>query len=78
MAKRRPSAPTKQDVDEHLPLHLEYRDWFEECVAGRGHAAAHRRKPEDEESLGITVRADCRFYRKDEREGIVLRIDHVR
>ena len=44
MAKRRPRAPTKKDVDEHLPLHLESRDWCEDCVAGRGHAAAHRNK----------------------------------
>ena len=52
MAKRRPKAPTKKDVEEHLPLHLEYRDWCEDCVVGRGHAAAHRRRLEDEESFG--------------------------
>ena len=39
---RRPVTPTKADLDEHLPLHLDYREWCEHCVAGKGMAAQHR------------------------------------
>ena len=38
----RPQAPTKAQMEEHLPLHLEYRDWCPDCVAGKGISTQHR------------------------------------
>ena len=40
---RRPYTPSKAEVDEHLPLHLEYRSWCPHCVAGNRISAQHRR-----------------------------------
>ena len=39
---RRPNAPTKADIEEHLPLHLENRSWCPHCVAGKGISNQHR------------------------------------
>lgn len=39
----RPIAPTKAQLDEHLPLHLHYRSWCPHCVFGKGHSSHHRR-----------------------------------
>ena len=33
---RRPPTPSKADVEEHLPLYLEYRSWCPHCIAGKG------------------------------------------
>ena len=32
---RRPLLPTKAEIDEHYPLHLNYRSWCAHCVAGK-------------------------------------------
>ena len=37
----RPHAPTKAELDEHLPLHLTYREWCPHCVAGKGISTRH-------------------------------------
>ena len=58
---RRPASPTQADLDEHLPLHLEYREWCEHCVAGKGMAAQHRQHVGDKELLGHTVDVDYAF-----------------
>ena len=34
--------PTKADIEEHLPLHLNYRSWCSHCVSGRGLSTQHR------------------------------------
>ena len=39
----RPIAPTKAQLEEHLPLHLHYRSWCPQCVFGKGHSTHHRR-----------------------------------
>ena len=54
---RRPRGPTKKELEEHLPLHMEYRDWCEDCVAGRGVAAPHKRTAEGDEPDGVTIYA---------------------
>ena len=38
---RRPNAPTKQEVEDHLPLHLPYRSWCDDCVEALGREWAH-------------------------------------
>ena len=38
----RPKAPTQAEIDDHEPLHLEYRSWCPHCVYGRGHPNHHR------------------------------------
>ena len=58
---RQPVKPTQKDIDEHYPLHLEYRDWCEHCVAGKGGAAQHRQQRGDEESMGPTIDVDYAF-----------------
>ena len=39
---RRPFLPTKADIDEHYPLHLNYRSWCDHCVAGKSRLAQHK------------------------------------
>ena len=65
---KRPMTPTKEEPERHLPLHLEYRDWCEDCVAGRGVAAPHRSRTDDEGSIGVTIHGDYSFLRREERE----------
>ena len=38
----RPYTPTKADIEEHFPLHLNYRSWCPHCVSGRGLSTQHR------------------------------------
>ena len=33
---KQPNAPTKAEIESHLPLHAEYRDWCPSCVYGKG------------------------------------------
>ena len=37
----RPTAPAKAQLEEHLPLHLNYRSWCRHCVFGKAHAMHH-------------------------------------
>ena len=39
---KRPNAPTKQEVEDHLPLHLPYRSWCPDCVATRSVLAPYK------------------------------------
>ena len=41
---RRPQTPTKAEVEAHMTLHAEYRDWCPHCVHGRGMSRQHRNK----------------------------------
>ena len=40
---RDPGEPTKAERDEHEKLHLPYRSWCPDCVAGRAREDPHRR-----------------------------------
>ena len=62
---RRPVLPTKADIAEHFPLHLQYRDWCEHCVSGKARLAQHRVEPSDRERLGVTFNADYAFMAAD-------------
>ena len=38
---RDPMLPTQDEIDEHMKVHLPYRNWCCHCVQGRGKAADH-------------------------------------
>ena len=66
----RPYAPTKADMAEHYPLHLNYRSWCDDCVHGRATSAHHR--SEDRPREGVTWSMDYTFLGKkceDAEEG---------
>ena len=42
---RRPILPTKAEVMEHFPLHLQYRSWCRHGRAGKGRLAPHIVEP---------------------------------
>ena len=46
-ARRVPSTPTQAEVEEHLPLHMPYRDWCPFCVAAEGTQNHSRRATTD-------------------------------
>ena len=58
---RRPVLPTKAEIDERFPLHLNDISWCEHCAACRARLAQHRVQPSDRERLGVTVSADHVF-----------------
>ena len=69
----RPTLPTKAEIAEHYPLHLNYRSWCRHCVAGKARSAAHKAKDDDEEQLGVTMHTDYAFMggeHNEEEEGM--------
>ena len=58
---RRPMLPTKAEVDEHYPLHLQYRSWCRHCFAGKARSNQHVTRDPAEERLGVTWNADHAF-----------------
>ena len=64
---RVPRTPTKAEIEEHLPLHIEYREWCPDCVAGKSTGEQHRMRHE-EEALGTTVSVDYAFMVPEEQE----------
>ena len=55
---RRPQMPTKAEVDAHMVLHSDYRDWCPDCVAGRGVSVictGHPRTRNLDDHLGWTT-----------------------
>ena len=65
---RRPVLPTKAEVEEHFPLHLNYRSWCKHCVAGKAILAQHKAAEPDRERLGVTWNADYAFMGAEEAE----------
>ena len=65
---RRPMAPTKAEIEEHYPLHLNFRSWCEHCCAGKARQDQHLIEPHDREKLGITFSADYAFLVPEEKE----------
>ena len=65
--QQRPIAPTKAELKEHYPLHLQYRSWCRYCVSGKGHSKHHRRSGDErvEEHSGFTTwHMDYCFFNK--------------
>jgi hypothetical protein len=78
---RRPVLPTKAEVDEHFPLHLQYRDWCKHCRYGKAKLAPHIVEPSEREKLGVTMNIDFAFMGSEEAEedmqpALVMYDDH--
>ena len=59
---RIPTAPTKRELAEHLPLHVPYKAWCPICVAGEGiHNQARKSTESKEDKLGVTISMDYCF-----------------
>ena len=66
---KRPTAPTKKEIEEHEVTHLPPRDWCQHCVAGHGISSQHRSIHESEEDkIGVTIGLDYCFMRETEKE----------
>ena len=65
---KRPLLPTKAELEEHYPLHLNYRSWCPHCRAGKARLAPHLCEPSDREKIGITVHSDYAFLGPAEEE----------
>ena len=63
-----PLLPTKAEVDEHYPLHLNYRSWCAHCVAGKARSNQHVQSKEDKEKLGVTWNMDYAFMSGEHNE----------
>ena len=55
---RRPVLPTKAEIEDHYPLHLNDRDWCKHCVSGKALLAQHMVEPADRQRLSVTFSAD--------------------
>ena len=71
---RRPLAPTKEMVEEHNLTHAEYRDWCQDCRAGKSTGLHHRRGDPLEDKLGVTISIDFAFRLKEEQEDDLIPI----
>ena len=67
---RTPKAPTAKEIEEHLPLHANYRDWCKWCVFGKG-VSNHHVLSDDKERIGVTISMDHCFGVPEERDGEV-------
>ena len=56
--------PTKAEVDAHMVLHADYRDWCPDCVAGRG--VSHQHWTSKNEKLGREFSLDYAFMTAEE------------
>ena len=63
--KRGPSEPTQKEIDEHEPLHIPFRSWCPECVAGGAKATPHVKATGDEEKSVPCIHLDYWFMRED-------------
>ena len=59
---RIPKAPTKRELEEHLPLHIPYKAWCPICVSGEGiHNQARKTVEGEGDRLGVTISFDYCF-----------------
>ena len=61
-------APTNLEVEEHLPLRVNYRSWCEDCRTSRGRQAPHIIEPHGRDTSGITLSADYAFATPEDKE----------
>ena len=63
---RIPKAPTKRELEEHLPLHMPYKSWCPICVSGEGmHNQSRMAAEEERERLGTTISLEYRYFTTD-------------
>ena len=67
---RTPKAPTAREIEEHLPLHAQYRSWCKWCVFGKG-VANHHVAGDEKEKIGVTISMDHCFATPQERDADV-------
>ena len=66
-AGRIPTAPTKKELEEHLPLHVPYKELCPICVSSEGiHDQARRTAEAEKDRLGITISMDYCFLSSSE------------
>ena len=76
---RTPKGPTAKDIDEHLPLHANYRSWCKWCVFGKGVSNHHKAGDATEEKLGVTISMDhCFCNPSGKGSGCAADVDRVR
>ena len=63
-AGRSPLMPTQAEVEDHRVSHLPYRDWCEDCVAGRATGEPHKSNPVKSRFPVIAI--DYFFLTKDD------------
>ena len=66
---RKPHQPTREEWEEHMILHLPYRNWCPHCVNGRAKNEPHRRI-EDRGEESIPVIAIDYMYMISERDDL--------
>ena len=52
---RRPIKPTKATIQSHELHHADYRDWCEQCRAGKGVSHQHRSSANDDEEAEFSI-----------------------
>ena len=72
---RRPVLHTKVEIEEHFPLHLNFRSWCAHCRAVKSTLAQHRVLPADREKLGVTIHKDYAFAEVDMQPTLVINDD---
>ena len=55
---RRPILPTKAEIKEHFPFHLNSRSLCAHCRAGKSRLAQHRVLPAYREKIGVAINMD--------------------
>ena len=68
---RAPEDPTPVEVEEHEATgHIQYRDWYRHCIAGRGIGQPYRTRSKEQKakSLVPTVAMDYTFMARSEEE----------
>ena len=63
--KRGPAEPTQKEIDEHEPLHIPFRSWCPECVAGGAKATPHVKTTGDDVKSVPCIHLDYWFMRED-------------
>ena len=58
---RVPRTPTQAEINDHLPLHLPYREWCPHCVDGGASGMTHKTDKEKGEPIGNTICMDYTF-----------------
>ena len=66
---RRPLLPTKVEIVDHYPLHLNYRSWCKHCLGGKVRSNQHSQSNEEKVRLGVTWNADYAFMSGEHNEG---------
>ena len=78
---KRHYTPTREEVEAHLPLQLEYRSWCLHCRYGKGISMQHRSDEKHvSDEMGVTVSLDYCFMTPEEIEqdmrAILVMYDH--